>query len=96
MTTILFRTNEPNLSSKLCLDTALSLYMSSDSRLIIETAGGKDFISANTIEDERFELLLTSGYAEGKLDLSAADYGLFDEYEPITNIDPEEEDNDND
>lgn len=96
MTTILFRTNEPNLSSKLCLDTALSLYMSSDGRLIIETAGGKDFISANTIEDERFELLLTSGYAEGKLDLSAADYGLFDEHEPITNIDPEEEDNDND
>jgi len=82
MITILFRTNEDNLPSKLCLDTATSIYMSPDRKVIVETAGGTDYVSANEIGQTRFEELLNEGLREGNLNLSSEEFGLFDVYAP--------------
>lgn len=83
MITILFRTNEDNLPSKLCLDTATSIYMSPDRKVIVETEGGIDYISGNEIGETFFETCLKNGYDEGRLDLSEQEFGLFDIYEPF-------------
>jgi len=82
MITILFRTNEDNLPSKLCLDAATSIYMSPDRKVIVETAGGTDYVSANEIGQTRFEELLNEGLREGNLNLSSEEFGLFDVYAP--------------
>lgn len=82
MIRILFRTNETELSVKTCLDTATSVYMSHDNKLIVETAGGTDYVSANEIGQTRFEELLNEGLREGNLNLSSEEFGLFDVYAP--------------
>ncbi len=92
MITILFRTNEDNLPSKLCLDTATSIYMSPDRKVIVETEGGIDYISGNEIGETRFETCLRNGYDEGRLDLTEQEFGLFDIYEPFEDIGDDDED----
>lgn len=82
MIRILFRTNEDNLPSKLCLDTATSIYMSPDRKVIVETEGETDYVSANEIGQTRFEELLNEGLREGNLNLSSEEFGLFDVYAP--------------
>lgn len=81
MINIIFRTNE-NLPSTLCLDTALSVYMSEDNKIIVESAGD-NYISANTITAEDFETLIRTAYVDKAIDLSDENrFGLFDVYEP--------------
>ena len=90
---ILFRTKEETLPSTLCLDTAVSVYMSEDNRIIVETAG-EDYISANTISAADFEVLIRTAFMGGSLDLSDIDrFGLFDIYEPDEE-DPDDTDDD--
>lgn len=92
MITILFRTNEDNLPSTLCLDTAVSVYMSADNRIIIETTGD-DYISAKTITAADFEVLIRAAFMGGSIDLSDNErFGLFDFYESYEDEDAEDMD----
>lgn len=65
MITILFRTNESELPSNLCLDTATAIYMSPDSKVIVETEGGIDYISSREVGNIRLEGFLQDGFHEG-------------------------------
>lgn len=82
MINILFRTREETLPSDLCLDTATSVYMSKDSRIIVETVG-EDYISSGYISAADFEVLIRAAFMSGNLDLSDGyRFGVFDVYVP--------------
>lgn len=94
MITILFRTDEPELPNNLCLDTASAVYISPDRKVIVETEGGIDYISSREMGTTRFEAFLQAGFNEGRLDLSLDEFGVFSIYEPIEDIDPDDEEED--